>query len=197
MRKRLLSRCVFGIALFLHFASSSVRATTAIEQTFPDLVHRAEMIVIGTVTGIAEHWNVARRAPFTTVTFSNLTMLKGTNAGSTFTLEFLGGHTPDGRTISIDGVPHFTIGEKNVVFSSGNRHDFCPLVGIWQGRLHVQFDRQLGVETVSDNFRAPIIGIRNGVMQKLLPETQTKDALPLATLVNLIQQEMQLPYGQP
>jgi hypothetical protein len=166
-------------------------------QTFPDLVHRAEVIAIGTVTGISEHWDAAHHAPFTSVTFSNLTVVKGDLDGSTLTLDFFGGHTPDGRFLSIDGVPQFTIGEKSVVFSTGNQKDFCPLVGIWQGRLRVQFDRRQGEETVSDNFRTPIVGLQNGILQKLMPETQTRPALPLSTLVNLIRQEMQLPYGQP
>ena len=197
MRIMSFSRHVLSIALLLHCGSSSIHATTAIEQTFPDLVHRAEVIAIGTVTGISEHWDAARHAPFTSVTFSNLTVIKGNPGGSTVTLEFLGGHTPDGTILSIGGVPQFTIGEKSVVFSTGNQKDFCPLVGIWQGRLRVQFDRRQGEETVSDNFHTPIVGIQNGVLQKLLPETQTQKTLPLSTLVNLIQQEMQLPYGQP
>jgi hypothetical protein len=197
MQSMSLFQRVFVLALFLFFGSSNAQATTALEQQFPDLVHRAEVIVIGTVTSISEHWDAVHNAPFTAVTFSNLTAIKGQIEDSALTLEFFGGHTPDGRILSIDGIPQFTIGEKNVIFSAGNGKDFCPLVGIWQGRLRVQFDRRQGVETITDNFSVPILGVKNGVIQKLLPDAQTRDALPLSAFVQLIQQEMQLPYGQP
>ena len=90
-------------------------ATTVLTQSFPDLVHKAEVIAVGTVTGINNHWDAALRAPFTVVTFSNLNVLEGTAAGDTLSLDFLGGITPKGYTISIHGVPRFSIGEKNVV----------------------------------------------------------------------------------
>jgi hypothetical protein len=198
MRSSSFSRYVLlSIFLLLPFRSLTAHATTATEQTFPDLVHRAEVIAIGTVSGISEHWNTAHQAPFTSVTFSNLTVMKGEVSGSTLTLDFFGGHTPDGRILSIGGVPQFTLGEKSVVFSAGNQKDFCPLVGIWQGRLRVQFDRQRGEETISDNFRTPIVGLQNGVLQQLLPESRSQRVLPLSALVNLIQEEMRLPYAQP
>lgn len=188
---------LLGIFLLLYFRSPTAHATTAIEQTFPDLVHRAEVIAVGTVSEISEHWDTTHQAPFTSVTFSNLTVIKGDVQGSTLTLDFFGGHTPDGRILSISGVPQFTIGEKSVVFSTDNQKDFCPLVGIWQGRLRVQFDRQRGEEIISDNFHTPIVGLQNGVLQKLLPESQAQSALPLSTLVNLIHEEMRFPYAQP
>lgn len=172
-------------------------ATTVIEQTFPDLVHRAEVIAVGTVTSVVERWDAARQAPFTAVTFSNLTVLKGNPNDSTMTLEFLGGHTPDGTVLSVAGVPQFTVGERNVIFCAGNHKDFCPLVGVWQGRLHVRFDSQRGEETVSDNSHTPLVGIRDGILQKLAPETaRQQPALSLSTLIESIQQEMQAPYGQ-
>jgi len=68
-----------SLLLAISLLSSTVptRATTVTEQTFPDLVHRAEVIAVGTVTGIREQWDEARQAPLTYVTFSNLTVLKG------------------------------------------------------------------------------------------------------------------------
>ena len=88
------------------------------------------------------------------------------------TLQFLGGHTPQGSVLTIPGVPRFTIGEKPVVFCAGNQRDFCPLVGLWQGVLRVRFDPQRGVETVSDNFHVPIIvveGGRNSLQEQVAP----------------------------
>jgi hypothetical protein len=177
--------------------SAPVLATTVLEQTFPDLVHRADVIAVGTVTGIQEQWDAARQAPLTYVTFANLTVLKGDPGGESMTLEFLGGHTPDGMALAIAGVPRFTVGEKTVVFCAGNHRDFCPLVGVWQGLLRVAFDPQRGVETVSDNFHVPIMGIQDGTFVKGATEAPQQEALPLATLLDFIQQEMRNPYGQP
>jgi hypothetical protein len=153
------------------------------------------MIAVGTVTGIQERWDAAGQAPFTAVTFSNLTVLKGDSGSESLTLEFLGGHTPDGKVLAVSGVPRFTIGEKHVVFSAGNHQDFCPLVGLWQGLLRVTFDQQRGVETVSDNFHVPVVGIQDGKFLKR--ESPSQEALPLSTFIELITQEMRSPYDRP
>lgn len=197
MRKATIAIRTLLLALGLLIPPGPTVATTVIEQTFPDLVHRAEVIVIGTVTGIQEQWDAARQAPFTHVTFSNLTVLKGNLGAESLTLEFLGGHTPEGMVLTIPGVPRFTVGEKTVVFCAGNHRDFCPLVGIWQGLLRVAFDPQRGVETVSDNSHVPIVGVQDGAFLKLTPETPQQEALPLSTLMELIEQELRSSYGQP
>jgi hypothetical protein len=171
-------------------------ATTVTEQTFPDLVHQAEVITVGTVTGIQEQWDASRQVPMTQVTFSHLTMLKGDPDLNSLTLEFLGGHLPDGRVLTISGMPHFTMGEKAVVFSAGNQQYFWPLVGGWQGLFRITFDSQRGEEVVSDNFSVPIAGVQNGQFLKLLPEVSGHKALSLSTFIDLIKQEMGSAYGQ-
>ena len=122
-----LQSIVCSLLFFPLLPMRMAQATTAVERTFPDLVHRAEVVAVGTVTNVREQWDAARRAPFTYVTFSHLTMLKGTAQEETLTLEFLGGHEPDGTLLVVHGVPHFSIGEKTVIFCTGNRRDFCPL----------------------------------------------------------------------
>jgi len=188
---------VFILILSALFCARAALATVVIEQTFPDLVHRAEVIVVGTVTKITERWDAAHQTPFTDVTFSNLTTLKGDPGKSTLTLTFFGGHLPDGTTLTIAGMPRFVTGEKNVIFSMGNYKDVCPLVGLWQGRLRVQLDAQSGEEIVRDNFSTPIIGLEHGQFLKSAPGSPTQPPLPLAILINLIQQELGNSYGQP
>ena len=118
-----LQSIVCSLLFFPLLPMRMAQATTAVERTFPDLVHRAEVVAVGTVTNVREQWDAARRAPFTYVTFSHLTMLKGTAQEETLTLEFLGGHEPDGTLLVVHGVPHFSIGEKTVIFCTGNRRD--------------------------------------------------------------------------
>ena len=180
----------FLIAGCVLYFGNFAQATSVTEVGFSDLVQRAEVIAVGTVTEIKEQWDETRKAPLTLVTFSDLTVLKG-NPGSSMTLEFLGGRTPQGLILSIPGVPQFTIGEKTVVFSAGNHRDFCPLVGVWQGLLRVRTDPQSGTETVSDNFRAPITSIQAGKFLKLTPSSPEQVPLSLPALLQAIQQELQ------
>lgn len=170
--------------------SSVTHATSVTEFTFTDLVAQADVIAVGTVTEIREQWDAEKKAPLTLVTFSNLTVVKG-SPGSSFTLEFLGGKMPNGLVMTIPGVPQFAVGEKAVVFCAGNGRDFCPLVGIWQGILRVATDPQRGVETVSDNFRVPIVKIEDGKFVKRSPQTATQPPLSLPALMQTIQHTVQ------
>ena len=173
----------------------TVYATSVIEMTFAELVAHAEVIAVGTVSDIHEQWDATQQVPLTLVTFSNLTVLKG-NPGTSMTLEFLGGTMPSGLVMTISGVPHFTVGEKTVVFCAGNHRDFCPLAGVWQGLLRVANDPQKGVETVSDNFRVPIVKIQAGKFVKLSPMGAPQETLSLPTLLQSIEHELQQPSSQ-
>ena len=165
-------------------------ATSVTEVTFTDLVSQADVIAVGTVTEIREQWDETKQAPLTLVTFAHLTVAKG-SPGSSFTLEFLGGKMPNGLVMVIPGMPQFTVGEKVVVFCAGNRRDFCPLVGVWQGLLRVTLDPQRGIETVSDNFRVPIVSVEEGKFLKHSPETAAQPPLPLSLLLQKIQLTLQ------
>ena len=52
-------------------------ATTVIAHSFSTLVQEVEVIAVGTVTAIETEWDAQQGAPFTLVTFSELTVLKG------------------------------------------------------------------------------------------------------------------------
>lgn len=182
-------------------------ATTVIQKDFPDLVHEAEVITVGTVVDIREQWDAEKNAPFTLVTFAKLDVLKGKLGDHELTLHFLGGPTPQGKTVWIDGVPRFTQGERTVLFCTGNQHDFCPLVGIWQGVFRVVYDTEQGQETVSDHAYVPITGVQKGLVQKRsqattqsrqhnLPQDLRHKALPLTSLKQLISEELRSPNDQ-
>ena len=52
-------------------------ATTVIAHSFSTPVQEVEGIAVGTVTAIETEWDAQQGAPFTLVTFSELTVLKG------------------------------------------------------------------------------------------------------------------------
>jgi len=122
-----------------------------LQRDFPELVARAEQIVVGTVTEMREQPDDAG-TPMTYVTFADLTVLKGT-AGDTLTLRFYGG-----AAARVPDMPTFNVGERAVLFVAGNGRDVCPLVGVWQGRFRVQYDDARHAEVVADNDHAPVTG---------------------------------------
>jgi hypothetical protein len=89
---------LFTVGIVLLATIHTAYATTVVELRFTDLVSQAEIITVGTVSDIREHWDAAQNVPLTLVTFSDLTVLKG-NPGATMTLEFLGGTMPNGLVL--------------------------------------------------------------------------------------------------
>lgn len=130
-----------------------------VKRDFPDLVSRAEQIVIGTVSAIREEPD-SSGTPYTLVTFSDLSILKG-DVDTTLTLRFYGGTAGDVE-VRIPDMPTFTLGERDVLFVAGNGPTVCPLVGVWQGRFYVRFDTTLGTDVVEDSNHQALFGVAQG-----------------------------------
>ena len=139
---------IIGLAVVSLLVSAPSWATTVLEQSFPDLVQKADTIVVGTVSAIESEWNAGTETPFTLVTFTDLDVLKGDHNQTTLSLRFLGGPQPDGTVLQVAGVPTFAVGERNVLFVTGNEHYAVPLVGMWQGVYRVVFDPKRDTDTV-------------------------------------------------
>ena len=52
-------------------------------------------------------------------------------------------------------MPRFTVGQGAVLFETGNGQQFCPLVGVHQGRFHVNKDGA-GVERMTTDDGSPV-----------------------------------------
>lgn len=127
----------FLIVMCLMFMARVVPATTVIAPTFRELVAEARTVFVGQVTGTQAVW-VGRdgdRAIFTDVTFTVGSTLNG-DALPTRTLRFMGG-TLDGYTLTIPGVPHFSAGDRAVLFVSATGPAISPLVGVMHGRFPI------------------------------------------------------------
>jgi hypothetical protein len=158
---------------------------------------------VGTVTDMWEEWDTTKKAPYTFVSLSSLTVLKG-EAGETLTLLFFGGHTPEGQSYALAGMPHFAVGERAVVFCAGNYRVVIPLVGLWQGLLRVAFDPQWGTDVVHTHAGVPIMGLKDGkfLLRSAATATRALDTpeappLALATLLEGIRRELESPHGNP
>ena len=120
---------IIGLACVSLLASAPSWGTTVLHQSFPDLVQQADTIVVGTVSAITAEWDATHERPYTFVTFTDLDVRKGP-ARETLTLQMLGGPDPDGNILKISGVPDFHLGDRFLLFITGNEHIAVPLVGM-------------------------------------------------------------------
>lgn len=134
-------------------------ATTVLKKSFPNLVHEADTIAVGTVTATATEQK--QDVPYTLVTFTNLDILKGDDTLTELTLRILGGPGEDGLILNIAGVPEFALGDRMVVFVVGNETQAVPFVGMWQGVYRVTFDPERGTETIATHTGAPLTTLPN------------------------------------
>ena len=127
-----------------------ITATTVIPPTFEQLVQQAELIFQGTVTDVRSVWEGegAQRHINTYVTFQIGENMKG-NAGSSYTIRILGGTVGD-ETMEVTDTPKFKMGDRDILFVEHNNDQFVPLVGINNGRFHVQRDGNGEGEPVRD-----------------------------------------------
>jgi hypothetical protein len=157
-------------------AGPCAHAMVVVERDFPQLVARAEQIVVGTVTSVTEAPDTSG-APCTWVTFSDLSVLKG-EVGSTLTLRFYG-VAAGGTVTRIPDMPTFAVGDRAVLFVAGNGRDVCPLVGVWQGRFRVRFDAQSGTEVVETNDGKPVVELAGGQPRAARARAEVATAAPM------------------
>lgn len=133
--RRILPLSVICTLIFASVAGS----TTVIPPTFDALVGGANTVFVGEVIAVRGRWVTTRqgRAIMTDVTFKVEEVWKG-RAGAVTMLEFMGG-TVDGVTMEVVGMPEFSVGQRNVLFVSGER-SVSPLVGFMYGRMKVERD---------------------------------------------------------
>lgn len=163
---------IIGLTFASLLATVPSRATTVLEQSFPDLVQKADTIVVGTVSAIEAEWDAETKTPFTLVTFTDLDIRKGDPGLTTLTLRFLGGVRPDGTALHLAGVPQFTVGGRNVLFVAGNEQYAVPLVGAWQGVYRVVFDPERDEEVLYSHAMRPLTALptgRGGVLHDEAP----------------------------
>ena len=185
------------LVVSLVLLASPAQATSVVANPFSAVVQAAEVIAVGTVTAIAAEWDAAHSRPFTLVTFSTLDVLKGAHTEPELTLRVLGGPHPDGSIVQIAGVPQFSLGERAVVFVTGNDHYAVPLVGLWQGVYRVVFDAARGVDTIYSHARQPVTSLPTATGGLLYEDDQLSSAvqqpapaMSLATFTEVIAQEV-------
>ena len=149
-------RISFLCALVIVAAARPASPTTVVAPTFDELVMRAESVIVARVAATRSAWVASRsgRAIVTDVTVSIERTLKGpTYAERSF--EFLGGTVGD-DTLTVDGMPEFHVGDRDVLFISEAGRPASPLVGFMYGRFRIIPDSRTGADIVRTHDGRPL-----------------------------------------
>ncbi|HEX4638951.1 MAG TPA: hypothetical protein VH170_05635 [Chthoniobacterales bacterium] len=142
--------------LLLAAMLASANATTVVPPTFDQLVQQAELVFQGTVTDVKSVWEGqgGQRHIATYVTFQIGDNVKG-DAGTSYTIRMLGGKVGDDSLV-VEGAPKFQVGDREILFVEHNYDQFVPLVGIDNGRFHVQRDEESGRDIIVNDEGEPV-----------------------------------------
>ncbi len=130
-----------ALALLLH---TPVHALSVVSRSFDELVQRADLVLVGTVTEVHSEFaadGLDQNTIFSYVNFSDLQVVKGQVTAEPYVLRVPGGVM--GRFAQdYPGIPAFQTGQRYLVFIRGNQHDFFPVVGISQGVYRILSNAQ-------------------------------------------------------
>jgi hypothetical protein len=176
-------------------AFARLTATTVIPPTFEQLVQQAELIFQGTVTDVRSIWEGegAQRHIDTYITFQIGENVKG-NAGSSYTIRILGGTVGD-ETMEVTDTPKFKVGDSDILFVEHNNDQFVPLVGINNGRFHVQRDEQTGRDIVLNGEGEPVRDVTKFGREE--ESVSAAEALSPAQFKSAIQNQLTNQVGHP
>jgi hypothetical protein len=176
------------VLAILALAADRSAATVVVAKDFAALCREADLIFVGTVVSVESQWSDADKQSIETlVTFDDLTWLRGTPQPSV-TLRFGGGEV-DGLHEEIAGAPHFTEGERRVIFAHDGRY-VSPIVGFDQGALRV-VDGSSGPTVMG----APAPTTVNGALHLGTPPADGGSAVPLDEFLDRVQRQLALPAG--
>lgn len=135
-------------ALALVAAARPASSTTVVAPTFDELVLRAESVIVARVVATRSAWVDSRsgRSIVTDVTVSIERTLKGPTHAQR-SLEVLGGTVGD-DTLSVEGMPQFRVGDRDVLFINETGRPASPIVGFMYGRFRIVQDPQTRVDMV-------------------------------------------------
>ena len=127
---------IIGVSFWVLSAMVVGAGAQVIPMSFPEMIGAADTIVVAEAIDSRSEWvnTGTSRAIVTRVTFRITNTLKGLDR-ILMPLEFLGGRVDDTRQ-EVSGVPKFDIGDRAVLFVSGER-TASPIVGRMQGQFPI------------------------------------------------------------
>jgi hypothetical protein len=156
----LVRRTCLAAAFIGALAGFTSTATTVVEPSFDELVNQSDYIIRGVVKSVVPE---KRQLPngshtiFSKVEIEVRDVVAGT-VPTKVVLEVLGG-TLEGRELSIEGAPKFTVGQEAIYFVQGNGAQIFPLVRMMHGFYPVEKDAG-GREYVVRSNGSPLIDVQ-------------------------------------
>jgi hypothetical protein len=166
------------IAILLAF-TALVPARAAFDQvpTFDELVTEAGSIVLTEVLETRSAWRQLgeRRVIVTDVRLRVERSLKGRD-DSVITVSLLGGFVGDVNQ-RVAGMPHFLVGDRDVLFLGARRTVVSPIVGMSHGRFRVVMGHNGTGRFVANAALQPILSVNNYARPERLAAGQRALAL--------------------
>jgi hypothetical protein len=125
----------------------TLKATTLVAPDFDRLVNSADYVVRATVKSVSAERRVNSAKPGKTYIGTRVELevhevISGTPP-SPLVLKLAGGRIGD-EELTIDGAPHFVVGQESILFIRGNGRQVIPLVGMKHGHYPVRRDKRTG-----------------------------------------------------
>ena len=136
-----------GFLLLAFVRVSAAAATTFLPMNLDDLTEVSSAIAYGKIVAGHTEWNNAHTLIYTVYTVQAMEYLQG-DMGLSFELHEPGGEL-DGLSMSVAGVPQFTVGQEAVLFIWTDPQGLHQVTGFEQGNLAVQNDPQTGMKMTS------------------------------------------------
>jgi hypothetical protein len=177
-------------------AAGVAKSTTVIPPSFDALVSSANTIFVGEVMNIRSEWETTAggRAIVTHVTFRVEDVWKG-RVGAVTQLEFLGGTVGD-IGLRVEGMPTFTMGQRDVLFVEGAARAVSPLVGFMYGRMRVERDTVSGVDRVRTHDGRALGSVAQIGPQRIAPTLASITPMRLADLAGAVRARVNAPRRQ-
>ena len=157
--------CVSGVILFLIFLFSYNEAgATQPKLSIEEIAQTADIIFVGTVTGMPCRFNQKGNMIFTDVIFEDVRIAHISSDNvlqnkNTMILTFMGGTLGDVR-YEVSDSPRFEIGQRYLIFAFDNGKSFSnPIVGGNQGLYKVMEDKETHVSYILNAWDKAIIGL--------------------------------------
>ena len=139
---------------------AQANATIIVPLSEDALVEDAAAIVVGRVGTIRGGYDHRRATIFTNITVALEEIIKGTIADGQITLRQPGGSFGDLHAW-IMGSPHFTVGEKVLLFLRVDREGALRVAHLYQGKFTISVDAISGEEYASRETPAGVHTLRN------------------------------------
>jgi hypothetical protein len=178
---RLLSAAAIVVAGIL--ATASARASLVLALDLAALTQRAERVVVGEVLSVRSDWDAGHKKIYSTIVVQVAETWKGDAPGGRVTIVQPGGAVDD-IEMHVHGMPHFSTGDRAVLFLSGTAAQ-AAVVGLGQGMRPLRYDAQAArwMVDAGDRSAAVLLDGRGGT--KPAPPELT---VPLAEMRTKIRQ---------